>query len=142
MDEQVIELVTENLSEPAQNSENPLDIVQNSPDIVQKPAAKKNGRPPGTKDSVKRVCKPRKVTIVEHPLHVEADPVDPVVMKTPKVKAVVVNAEPEIRYVDRYIEHSPRSLVRLAHSHMENEQNSRHNARREHYENQIIGRLR
>ena len=81
------------------------------------------------------------MTIVEHPLHVEA-PEEPVVMKAPKVKAVVVNAEPEIRYVDRYIEHSPRSLVRLAHSHMENEQKSRQNARREHYENQIIGRLR
>ena len=141
MDEQVIELITEKLSEPVQNIENPLDIVQNSPDIVQKPAAKKNGRPPGAKDLVKRVCKPRKVTIVEHPLHVEA-PEEPVVMKAPKVKAVVVNAEPEIRYVDRYIEHSPRSLIRLAHGHMENEQNSRHNARREHYENQIIGRLR
>ena len=143
MDEQVLELITEKLSEPVQNTENTLDIVQNSPDIVQKPAAKKNGRPKGSKDSVKRVCKPRKVTIVEHPLHVEtADPADPVVMKTPKVKAVVVNAEPEIRYVDRYIEHSPRSLIRLARGHMENEQNSRHNARREHYENQIIGRLR
>ena len=134
MDEQVLELITEKLSEPVQNTENPPDIVQNS-------AAKKNGRPKGSKDSVKRVCKPRKVTIVEHPLHVEA-PEEPVVMKAPKVKAVVVNAEPEIRYVDRYIEHSPRSLVRLAHGHMENEQNSRHNARREHYENQIIGRLR
>ena len=141
MDEPVIELITEKLSEPVQNIENPLDVVQSSPDIVEKPAAKKNGRPKGSKDSVKRVCKPRKVTIVEHPLHVEA-PEEPVVMKTPKVKAVVVNAEPEIRYVDRYIEHSPRSLVRLAHSHMENEQNSRHIARREHYENQIIGRLR
>ena len=141
MDEQVLELITEKLSEPVQNTENPIDIVQNSPDIVQKPAAKKNGRPPGAKDSEKRVCKPREVTIVEHPLRVEA-PEEFVVMKAPKVKAVVVNVEPEIRYVDRYIEHSPRSLIRLAHSHMENEQNSRHNARREHYENQIIGRLR
>ena len=134
MDEAVVEAVIENLPEP-------VDIVQNPPDIVEKPAAKKNGRPKGSKDSVKRVVKSRKVTIVEHPLHVEA-PEEPVVMKTPKMKAVVVNAEPEIRYVDRYIEHSPRSLIRLAHGHMENEQNSRHNARREHYESQIIGRLR
>ena len=135
MDETVVEAVIEKLPEP-------VDIVQNPPDIVEKPAAKKNGRPKGSKDSVKRVCKPRKVTIVKHPLHVEADPVDPVVMKTPKVKAVVVHAEPEIRYVDRYIEYSPRSLIRLAHGHMENEQNSRHSARREHYENQVIDRLR
>ncbi len=143
MDEPIVEeVITENLPQP-------LEILEKPPDIVENVVAKKGGRPKGSKDSVKRVVKSRKITIVETPLHAEdmpvatvADPVDPVVMKAPRSRAVVVNTEPEIRYVDRYIEHSPRSLVRLAHGHMENEQNSRRNARREHYENQIIGRLR
>ena len=141
MDEQVLELITEKLSEPVQNTENPLDIVHNSPDIVQKPAAKKNGRPPGSKDSVKRVCKPRKVTIVEHPLHVEA-PEEPVVMKAPRPKAVSIAPEPEVRYVDRYIEHSPRTSIRIAHGHLANEQKLRVDERKEHFSNQIFNRLR
>ena len=134
MDEQVIE----------EKLDNPIDNVDNSPEILdktEKPAAKKNGRPVGSKDKVKRVVKPRKITIIEEPLHVEA-PEEPVVMKVPKPKAVVVNPEPEIRYVDRYIEHSPRSSMRIAHSHFANEQQTRSDARREHFANVYTSRLR
>ena len=88
MDEPVVEVITENLPQP-------LEFLVQPPDIVEKPPAKKNGRPKGSKDSVKRVVKSRKITIVETPLHAEeaavatlADPKDPVMMKVPKSRAV------------------------------------------------------
>ena len=76
MDEPVVEeVITENLSQP-------LEILEQPPDIVENIVAKKGGRPKGSKDSVKRVVKSRKITIVETPLHAEdtqvatvADPV-------------------------------------------------------------------
>ena len=143
MDEPVVEeVITENLPQP-------LEILEKPPDIVEKPPAKKNGRPKGSKDSVKRVVKPRKITIVETPLHAEdtpvatvADPVDPVVMKAPRSRAVSIAVEPEIRYVDRYLEHSPRTSIRIAHGHLANEQKLRVDERKEHFSNQIFNRLR
>ena len=123
MDEPVVEeVITENLSQP-------LEILEQPPDIVENVVAKKGGRPKGSKDSVKRVVKSRKITIVETPLHAEdmpvatvADPVDPVVMKAPRSRAVSIAVEPEVRYVDRYLEHSPRTSIRIAHGHLANEQ--------------------
>ena len=143
MDEPVVEeVITENLSQP-------LEILEKSPDIVEKPPAKKNGRPKGSKDSVKRVVKSRKITIVETPLHAEdmpvatvADPVDPVVMKAPRSRAISIAVEPEVRYVDRYLEHSPRTSIRIAHGHLANEQKLRVDERKAHFSNQIFNRLR
>ena len=142
MDEQVVEdVITENFPQP-------LEILEKPPDNSEKPVVKKNGRLKGSKDSVKRVVKPRKkIEIVEEPLHadvttVTAAPEAPVVMKTPKPRAVAVNLEPEIRYVDRYIEHSPRSLIRNAHSHIVNEQKSKHDARKERFSDMILRSLR
>ena len=143
MDEPVVEeVITENLSQP-------LEILEKPPDIVEKPPAKKNGRPKGSKDSVKRVVKSRKITIVETPLHAEdmpvatvADPVDPVVMKAPRSRAVSIAVEPEVRYVDRYLEHSPRTSIRIAHGHLANEQKLRVDERKAHFSNQIFNRLR
>ena len=143
MDEPVVEeVITENLSQP-------LEILEQPPDIVENVVAKKGGRPKGSKDSVKRVVKSRKITIVETPLHAEdmpvatvADPVDPVVMKAPRSRAVSIAVEPEIRYVDRYLEHSPRTSIRIAHGHLANEQKLRVDERKEHFSNQIFNRLR
>ena len=143
MDEPVVEeVITE---KPPQ----PLEILEQPPDIVENVVAKKGGRPKGSKDSVKRVVKSRKITIVETPLHAEdmpvatvADPVDPVVMKAPRSRAVSIAVEPEIRYVDRYLEHSPRTSIRIAHGHLANEQKLRVDERKEHFSNQIFNRLR
>jgi hypothetical protein len=143
MDEPVVEeVITENLSQP-------LEILEQPPDIVENVVAKKGGRPKGSKDSVKRVVKSRKITIVETPLHAEdmpvatvADPVDPVVMKAPRSRAVSIAVEPEVRYVDRYIEHSPRTSIRIAHGHLANEQKLRVDERKAHFSNQIFNRLR
>ena len=143
MDEPVVEeVITENLSQP-------LEILEQPPDIVENVVAKKGGRPKGSKDSVKRVVKSRKITIVETPLHTEdtpvatvADPVDPVVMKAPRSRAVSIAVEPEVRYVDRYLEHSPRTSIRIAHGHLANEQKLRVDERKAHFSNQIFNRLR
>jgi hypothetical protein len=118
-------------------------MLQKNPENL----TKKNGRPKGSKDSSKRVVthRPRKkIEIVEEPLHadVTAAPEAPVVMKTPKPRVVAGNLEPEIRYVDRYIEHSPRSLIRNAHSHIVNEQKSKHDARKERFSDMILRSLR
>ena len=109
----------------------------------------KGGRPKGSKDSCKRIVKPREITIVETPLHAEeatvstvAEPEDPVVMKAPRSRAVSIAVEPEVRYVDRYIEHSPRTSIRIAHGHLANEQKLRVDERKEHFSNQILNRLR
>ena len=143
MDEPVVEeVITENLSQP-------LEILEQPPDIVENVVAKKGGRPKGSKDSVKRVVKSRKITIVETPLHAEdmpvatvADPVDPVVMKAPRSRAVSIAVEPEVRYIDRYLEHSPRTSIRIAHGHLANEQKLRVDERKAHFSNQIFNRLR
>ena len=144
MDEPVVEeVIIENIPQP-------LEILEQPPDIVENPVAKKkNGRPKGSKDSVKRVVKSRKITIVETPLHVEdtpvatvAEPEDPVVMKAPRSRAVSIAVEPEVRYVDRYIEHSPRTSIRIEHGHLANEPKFRNDERKEHFSNQIFNRLR
>ena len=143
MDDPVVEeVITENLSQL-------LEILEQPPDIVENVVAKKGGRPKGSKDSVKRVVKSRKITIVETPLHAEdtpvatvADPVDPVVMKAPRSRAVSIAVEPEVRYVDRYLEHSPRTSIRIAHGHLANEQKLRVDERKAHFSNQIFNRLR
>jgi hypothetical protein len=156
MDEPVVEeVITENLSQALEN-------LEKSPDIVEKPPAKKNGRPQGSKDSVKRVVKPRKITIVETPLHAEetaiatsasssgdvpvvVSAVEPAIAsKAPRIPKpqAVLNAEPEVRYVDRYIEHSPRTSIRIAHGHLANEQKLRVDERKEHFSNQMFNRLR
>ena len=159
MDEEVVEPV---IPEQLENLPQPLEILEKPPDIVEKPPAKKNGRPKGSKDSVKRVVKPRKITIVETPLHAEeaavatsasssgdvpavVPAVEPTIAtKAPRIPKpqVVVNAEPEIRYVDKYIEHSPRTSIRIAHGHLANEQKLRVDERKEHFSNQIFNRLR
>ena len=113
------------------------------------PVAKKNGRPVGSKDKVKRVAPSHKrITIVEEPL------VAPVASTssssaTPKAKAepkarpakVLINPEPVIQYVDRYIEHSPRTLMHLMTNHAIDAQKLMKDARREHFSNMITGRL-
>ena len=142
MDEPVVEeVITEKPS--------PLEILEQPPDIVENVGVNKGGRPKGSKDSVKRVVKSRKITIVETPLHAEdtpvatvADPVDPVVMKAPRSRAVSIAVEPEVRYVDRYLEHSPRTSIRIAHGHLANEQKLRVDERKAHFSNQIFNRLR
>ena len=135
----------EAIIEPAfpENSENAVDNVNNVDNSLENVESKipKKGRPAGSKDTKKRVVKPRKITIVEEPLRVEA-PEEPVVMKAPRPKAVSIAPQPEVRYVDRYIEHSPRSMMRIAHSHLANEQQSRHDAKREHFANVYTSRLR
>ena len=147
MDAPVVEVV-----EP-EKLENPVETLDKSPDNAPENPEnppKKNGRPKGSKDSSKRVVthRPRKkIEIVEEPLHagvttVTAAPEAPVVMKTPKPRAVAVNLEREIRYIDRYIEHSPRSLIRNAHSHIVNEQKSKHDARKERFSDMILRSLR
>ena len=142
----------ENLEQPPEILEKPPEILEKPPEIseiLEAPVVNKGGRPKGRKDSVKRVVKSRKITIVETPLHAEdtpvatvADPVDPVVMKAPRSRAVSIAVEPEVRYVDRYIEHSPRTSIRIAHGHLANEQKSRQDERKEHFSNQIFNRLR
>ena len=147
MDSPVVEVVEpEKLENPVENLDKSPDNAPENPENL----TKKNGRPKGSKDSSKRVVthRPRKkIEIVEEPLHadvttVTAAPEAPVVMKTPKPRAVAVNLEPEIRYVDRYIEHSPRSLIRNAHSHIVNEQKSKHDARKERFSDMILRSLR
>ena len=137
MDEPVVEVVEpEKLDNPVENLDNPLDNSE-------QPTVKKNGRPAGSKDKVKRVVKSRKITIVEEPLHVDVEaPEGPVVMKTSKLKVVAIAHEPEIRYVDKYIEHSPRSLIQHAYTHIMNEQTSKQDARKEQFSNMILGKLR
>ena len=146
MDAPVVEVVEpEKLENPVENLDKSPDNTPQNPENL----TKKNGRPKGSKDSSKRVVthRPRKkIEIVEEPLHADvaavATPEAPVVMKTPKPRAVAVNLEPEIRYVDRYIEHSPRSLIRNAHSHIVNEQKTKHDARKERFSDMILRSLR
>ena len=65
MDEPFIEPIFDDQSENAvDKSENADNSVENEPKIPKK------GRPSGSKDKIKRVVKPRKITIVEEPLHV------------------------------------------------------------------------
>ena len=119
----------------AENSENP-------------PAVKKNGRPAGAKDKVKSVVKSRKITIVEEPLVPVAAPSSsssaaPKAKAEPKAKPakVQINPEPVIQYVDRFIEHSPRTLMDIYTNHALNMQRAKRDARKEHFSNMITSRL-
>ena len=136
----------------AENLEKSSEIIDNSPGVVENleniPVAKKNGRPAGSKDKVKRVVPSRKkITIVEEPLVAVASTSSS--SATPKAKAepkarpakVQINPEPVIQYVDRYIEHSPRTLMHLMTNHAIDAQKLKKDARREHFSNMITGRL-
>ena len=105
--------VAENLDKspekPVVAAENSENLPENLPENP--PAAKKNGRPAGSKDKVKRVVPSRKkITIIEEPLVAptsssSAPAPEP---KAPKAKAkaepkpkVQINLEPVIQYVVR-----------------------------------------
>jgi hypothetical protein len=133
--------VTENLPEnPQENSEN----------LPENPPVKKNGRPAGSKDKVKRATPSRKkITIVEEPLAAPAasSSAPAPVPEAPKAKAapkpkVQINPEPVIQYVDRVVEHSPRSLMSLMSAHAMDLERAKKDARRDHFSNAITSRLR
>ena len=132
----------------AENSENSENLPENLHENP--PAKKKNGRPAGSKDSVKRVVPSRKkITIIEEPLVAptsssSAPAPEP---KPPKAKAeprpkVQINPEPVIQYVDRVVEHSPRSLMNLMANHAMDAERAKRDARRDHFSNAITTRLR
>ena len=90
MDEPVVEeVITEKPSQP-------LEILEQPPDIVENVGVNKGGRPKGSKDSVKRVVKPRKITIVETPLRAEEAAVATSASSSGDVPAVVPAVEPAI----------------------------------------------
>ena len=129
----------------------PENLPENSENLPENPPVKKNGRPAGSKDKVKRVVPSRKkITIVEEPLAAPTSsssaPAVPEA-KTPKAKAeprpkVQINPEPVIQYVDRVVEHSPRSLMNLMANHAMDAERAKKDARRDHFSNAITSRLR
>ena len=122
-------------------------VAENSENLPENPPVKKNGRPAGSKDKVKRVVASRKkITIVEEPLASSSTSV-PEPKAQPKAKAeprpkVQINPEPVIQYVDRFVEHSPRSLMTLMANHAMDAERAKKDARREHFSNAITSRLR
>ena len=139
----------DNLPENSDNSEN---LGENSENLGENlgensenpPPPKRGGRPPGAKDKVPRATPRRKVTIVEEPLL----PPAPARVAAPKAKASPkapptpkAPAEQQVRYVDRFVEHSPRTLMHLAASHAMDAQRSKQDARREHFSNVFTSRL-
>ena len=136
--------------------ENPVveeTVAENSENSVEKtPVAKKNGRPPGSKDKTKRVVPSRKkITIIEEPLSAPAASSSASApapeTKAPKAKAeprpkMQINPEPVIQYVDRVVEHSPRSLKILMANHAMDAERAKRDARRDHFSNAITSRLR
>ena len=136
--------VAEKSSENVDNSENSVENAENAKEPLKK------GRPAGSKDKVKRVVPSRKkITIIEEPLVAptsssSAPAPEP---KAPKAKAepkpkVQINPEPVIQYVDRFVEHSPRSLMNLMANHAMDAERAKKDARREHFSNAITSRLR
>ena len=137
-------IVTDKSSENVQNSENSVENVENVKEPVKK------GRPAGSKDKAKRVAPSRKkITIIEEPLaapaassSAPAAPVpEPPKAKAPKPK-VQINPEPVVHYVDRFVEHSPRSMMTLMTNHAMDLEKAKKDARREHFSNAITSRLR
>ena len=149
----------DNLPENSDNSENLLENSENpgenpGENSENPPPPKRGGRPPGAKDKVPRAVPRRKVTIVEEPLvpaqqtpspakaaakaaaKARASPA-PRAPPAPKAPA----AEQQVRYVDRFVEHSPRTLMHLAASHAMDAQRSKQDARREHFSNVFTSRL-
>ena len=137
-------IVTDKSSENVQNSENSVENVENAKEPVKK------GRPAGSKDKAKRVAPSRKkITIIEEPLSApDASSSAPApVPDAPKAKAapkpkVQINPEPVIQYVDRVVEHSPRSLMSLMSAHAMDLEKAKKDARRDHFSNAITSRLR
>ena len=129
----------------------PENFPENSENLPENPPVKKNGRPAGSKDKVKRVVPSRKkITIIEEPLAAPTSsssaPAVPEA-KAPKAKAeprpkVQINPEPVIQYVDRVVEHSPRSLMNLMANHAMDAERAKKDARRDHFSNAITSRLR
>jgi len=130
----------------------PENLPENSENFPENPPVKKNGRPAGSKDKVKRVVPSRKkITIVEEPLAAPTSsssaPAPVPEAKAPKAKAeprpkVQINPEPVIQYVDRVVEHSPRSLMNLMANHAMDAERAKRDARRDHFSNAITSRLR
>ena len=129
----------------------PENLPENSENSPENPPVKKNGRPAGSKDKVKRVVPSRKkITIIEEPLAAPTSsssaPAAPEA-KAPKAKVapkpkVQINPEPVIQYVDRVVEHSPRSLMNLMANHAMDAERAKRDARRDHFSNAITSRLR
>ena len=140
-------VVAENIDKSSENPVVEEVVAENSENLPENPPVKKNGRPAGSKDKVKRVVASRKkITIVEEPLASPATSV-PEPKAQPKAKAeprpkVQINPEPVIQYVDRFVEHSPRSLMTLMANHAVDVERAKKDARREHFSNAITSRLR
>ena len=140
----------DNLPENSDNSEN---LIENSETLGENsgenpenpPPPKRGGRPPGAKDKVPRAVPRRKVTIVEEPLQQTPSPAKAVAKAAAKARAPPAPkappAEQQVRYVDRFVEHSPRTLMHLAASHAMDAQRSKQDARREHFSNVFTSRL-
>jgi hypothetical protein len=136
-------IVTDKSSENVQNSENSVENVENVKEPVKK------GRPAGSKDKAKRVAPSRKkITIIEEPLSAPAassSAPDPAT-EAPKAKApkpkVQITPEPVIQFVDRVVEHSPRSMMHLMANHAMDLERAKKDARRDHFSNAITSRLR
>jgi hypothetical protein len=147
----------DNLPENSENSENLLENSENpgenpGENSENPPPPKRGGRPPGAKDKVPRAVPRRKVTIVEEPLvSAQQSPQTPSPAKAAAAKAAAKArappapkappAEQQVRYVDRFVEHSPRTLMHLAASHAMDAQRSKQDARREHFSNVFTSRL-
>ena len=137
-------IVTDKSSENVHNSENSVENVENAKEPVKK------GRPAGSKDKAKRVVPSRKkITIIEEPLSAPAasSSVSAPAPEAHKAKAapkpkVQINPEPVIQYVDRVVEHSPRSLMNLMANHAMDAERAKRDARRDHFSNAITSRLR
>jgi hypothetical protein len=127
----------------------PENLPENSENLTENPPVKKNGRPAGSKDKVKRVVPSRKkITIIEEPLAAPTSSSSaPPAPEAPKAKAapkpkVQITPEPVIQYVDRVVEHSPRSLMSLMANHAMDAERAKKDARRDHFSNAITSRLR
>ena len=140
------EVVAETIDKLPENPVVEEAVAENSENLPENPPVKKNGRPAGSKDKVKRVVASRKkITIVEEPL-ASSSTSAPEPKAQPKAKAerpkVQINPEPVIQYVDRFVEHSPRSLMTLMANHAVDVERAKKDARREHFSNAITSRLR
>ena len=141
----------DNLPENSENSgENSENLGENSGENPENPPPpKRGGRPPGAKDKVPRAVPRRKVTIVEEPLVPAQQTPSPAKAAAAKAAAKArappapkaLPAEQQVRYVDRFVEHSPRTLMHLAASHAMDAQRSKQDARREHFSNVFTSRL-
>ena len=137
-------IVADKSSENVDNSENSIENAENAKEPLKK------GRPAGSKDKVKRVVPSRKkITIIEEPLvaPTSSSSTPAPEPKPPKAKAeprpkVQINPEPVIQYVDRFVKHSPRSLMTLMANHAMDADRAKKDARREHFSNAITRRLR